>query len=552
MIPPFRAPTGPSRVRGIVGARLDTVPGEREGYPVPAALWAFGEDFERRVILDGSDADVAKVAEALFCTATRSKLIVFQHGAKHDLRLIAQRWGLALDRLGFAVEMMVNDGNLRALVIKRGRHRWYLVDWQSVTGRPATELADYIPKMTPDAVLRSNPATGVYLAVSHVQWFLRTHFGVGLGVTISSTAVRACARSTAPELWKWKPQPILVSLCRVGYGFRGGMVNGRRYRGNAVLVDLNRAYTAALTGSLPLRSALGRCVLEGRERPGMYLCRVIGQGARAIYCGQWNASCGRFDLGWHRGKPGGSFVTVLATAEFSGIRAAGYEVVPTIGMVFTRVFDFKPYVDRIARAVEKYGPQSPLGRLTKLLGNAVYGKFAAGFERRTVRLSNGRPGRDWYVWVDSDGWPVEHVWEQTKVGYQWSQQVDIAAVVTARVRSWMYEAEASIRAHGGSVLGMQTDCLILDRSPPDGMALHSWHFGAWKVVTEDSAGVVVGPNCYSIGEQTVAPDHPNPTRQDVVSLFENQGVETLATKRGTPRPDAPLYVTMTKRINSPD
>lgn len=551
-IPPFRAPDGPARTRGIVGARLDSVPSEREGYPTPAALWAIGEDFERRVVLDGSERDAFTFAESLLCTATRSKLIVFANGSKHDLRLIAQRWGLALDQLGYSVDMLVNGGNLRALIIKKGKHRWYLVDWASVTGRPATEINTYLPKTTTKAALDRNPAARVYLSTCYVQWFLRTHFSVGLGVTISATALRASARGLPVNVCKWRPLPLLSTLCRVGYAFRGGLVSGRRYRGNAILVDLNRAYTAALCQELPLRSALGKCVREGEERAGVFLCSIRGTGNRPVYCGRWNAERAEFELGWHNNKRGGSFVTVLPSAEFDGVRAAGFELTPGIGFVFTRTFTMRPYVEKITRVVRHFGPQSPEGKLTKLLGNAVYGKFAAAPERRTVRLSTKRPGLDWYVWVDSEGYPVENVWEQTRTSYQWSQHVDIASVVTARVRNWMLVGEALVEAYGGKVLGMQTDCLLLDRPPPPGMPMHSWQFGAWKLADQDEDGIVVGSNCYAIGQTMRAPDHPAPSRDDIVALFERESVDAWYMKRGTPRPGAPLYVRRMKTIRTPN
>lgn len=242
---------------------------------------------------------------------------------------------------------------------------------------------------------------------------------------------------------------------------------------------------------------------------------------------------------------------MIPSAEFEGIRALGYTIEPGIGLVFTRTFDMRPYVERIARVVAHFGPRSPEGKLTKLLGNAVYGKFAAHPERRTVRLAEKRPGLDWLVWVDSEGYPVENVWEQTRTAYQWSQHVDIAAAVTARVRSWLYTGATVVEAHGAQVLGMQTDCLILDRLPAGALPLHEWRFGAWKVAGEDDDGVVVGPNCYSIGDHTVVPDHPSPQRDDVIALFERIPVDVETHTRGTPRPGAPLSVRRWKRISPP-
>ncbi len=550
-IPPFRAPTGPARTRGIIGAHLDSRRGEREGYPIPSALWLSDGSNGQYNRLSGTADDVDTVSQALFTKENRSKLIVFKHGAKSELRLIAQRWGLALDALGFTVELMVNGGKLRAIIVKKSKHRWYLVDWQGITGRPPDEMTDYARRSGRPLPFLSTPANAVWAATTYVQQFIRRHFGVGLGLTIGATALRAAARSLPEEVLKWRPLPVLVSMMRHGKGFRGGVVRGQRYRGASYMVDLNRAYTAALASSLPLRSAIGQCVRDGAERPGVYVCRVRGPSRSPIFLGAWSTAERRFESKWTLDRRGEGVICVLPTSEYDGIRALGCTIEPAIGCLFTRTFSLAAYVGRIQAIVDHFGPRSLEAKLSKLLGNAVYGKFASDPERRTVRLSNKRPGLDWFIWIDSDGLPVEQVWEQSRVSYQWSQHVDIAGVVTGRVRSWLYAAETLIQANGGHVQGIQTDCLISTIDPRGILPLDDSRIGAWRLVEEDADGVVAGPNCWAVGDHIAVPQHPHPTRPEVVALFESCYVEFESERRGTPLPGVPLVTRVVKRIAPP-
>lgn len=317
------------------------------------------------------------------------------------------------------------------------------------------------------------------------------------------------------------------------------------------MVDLNRAYTAAIGQSLPLRSAIGTCLHNGEERNGVYLCRVTGPGRSPIYIGIWSATERKFESKWTNARDEGGVICVLPTSEFAGIRALGYTITPTIGCMYSRTFSLATYVRSIQAIVEHTGPSSLEAKLTKLLGNAVYGKFAATPERRTVRLSAKRPGLDWYIWVDADGLPVEQVWEQSREAFQWSQHVDIAATVTGRVRSWLYAADTLIQLDGGHVQGIQTDCLITTTDPRRVLDMNDWRIGAWKLVEEDSDGVVAGANCWAVGNHVAVPQHPDPTRHDVVALFERHYVEIDTEKRGTPLPNAPLLTRVIKRIAPP-
>lgn len=548
-IPPLHKPSWSSRIHQLVGAKIDRRNGV-DGQPVPTRLWIFGgSDHDSVTNLQGTSAADA-FAGALLTAQFRSSFIVFAEGGRVELRLIATQLAGRLLELGFTIDVLMGGSRLKALIIKKGKHRWYLCCWESLSGRPAREVRVYQSLASLTTKTTKNPASVVYAAATAVQDALIRWFGVGLSLTISNTALRAAARSLPADVCKFKPLPLLVSMCRHGGGFRGGLSRGTRYRGPCWLIDMNRAYTAALERPLPWRYCFDRCEKDGVERDGIYVCRIFGKpGLSPIYLSYWKD--GEVATEWTNCARAGGLLAVLPRVEASGIRALGYDVRPGFGLVYTRTFSLAAYVCQLRRVVMQFGVTSPLGKLTKLLGNSVYGKFSAEPERRDLRIDQGKPGADWYVFVDETGWPVEDLWERKKTIYQWSQHVDVAAEITARVRGVMYATQATIEASGGRVFGMQTDAIVLDRNPTDLFRIDESEFGAWRLAYADSDGVVAGTNCWSVGEKTVCPDNPYPTRDDILALYNDYEVEVVAQQSGLPRPGRPLSVRVVRRITPP-
>lgn len=548
-IPPFKKQAGSGHVRSLIGAHIGTG-NDASGQPVPRVLQLYdGASYRAVDVSDGAmGADV--FANEALTKARRSAFLVFSRGARVELRLIAQRWGKRLIELGYTVDILMGGSQLKALIIKRGRHRWYLTDWKSLTGLSEGTVSSLGSRTKYPTQYQKSAAITAYLAATHVQEVLRTWFGVGLSLTISATGLRASARYLPDNVVKFKPAPMLATMARIGQGFRGGIVYGRRYRGPSWLIDINRAYTAALRHPLPWRAFLGRCEHNGVERSGMFMCRVTGRrGLRPIYVGRWTGA--GVETAWQTDNEAVGFLCILPSVEISGLRACGYTVEPRYGMVYARTFSLAAYVERISQVCEHFGWQSIEAKLTKLLGNGIYGKFAADPTRRDIRLSESRPGPEWRVFVDETGWPVEDLWERDVTKYQWGQHIEVAAEVTARVRGFIYETEARIEASGARVAAVSTDAIVLDSDPRGLVELHEHDFGKFKLSDADADGIVAGANAYAIGEKVIVPDHPNPLREDVVSLFTDYRVEVDAERSGAPRPGAPLSWKIRRRITLP-
>lgn len=537
-IPPFHKPKGVARVHNIIGAEI--IRGnDRSGQPMARGFRLYSRG------LQGSGIDVAHRGGAdefvsfALSKSLRSCYFVFRHGGRVELRLIAQQWAARFIELGYTVDVLMGGGTLKALIVKRGRHRWYLCCWAALSGLSPRLCSVFCSAGRSAAANAATDARCVWQASTRLQRLLLDYFGVGLSLTISNTGLRAAARSLPEFVCKFRPAPMLVALCREGAGFRGGLVKGRRYRGPSWLVDLNRAYTAALRLKLPWRAVIGPCVKDGAERHGIYMVRITGrEGLPSIYVGRWNGV--DVETAWHNDPHGETFLAIVPSVEFAGLRAIGYRVEPSFGMVYVRTFTLSDYVGKLVSFCQTFGWASAEAKVSKFLGNTVYGKFAAPPMRRDLRIGKTRPDRTWMVYVDERGYPVDDLWERRKVVYQWSQHIDVAADITGHVRAQVYQAQADMMAAGGSVYAMSTDALVLDRDPAGILDLDSSEPGKWRLSDDDEDGIVAGANAYSIGTKTIVPDFPGPTRDDVVALFTESYVVADIEKSGSPRPGLPL------------
>src|SRR5258708_25657803 len=129
-IPPLHKPVSRPRIHKQVGCRLDRRNGA-EGEPVPCKLWLFdGSDSGSSAVLrPGAAGD--DFAEALLTAKYRSCFIVFGEGGRIELRLIATQLAGRLIELGYTIDVLMGGGRLKALIVKKGRHRGYLCCWES-------------------------------------------------------------------------------------------------------------------------------------------------------------------------------------------------------------------------------------------------------------------------------------------------------------------------------------------------------------------------------------------------------------------------------------
>lgn len=525
-IAPLRPRRPPRRPRSFGGAVLDVADPELAAWGKRSRLTVSYADGQLVVQLTGGAIDAEVIAAQLFTHRRRGTVVVLPDGARRSLhvllRLCWRRWV----ELGFRVKPLGVGTELRYLVVSRGRHAWYLADWEGLTGLHPGERGETITTLAGVNEKGGNFAQTVRLAAEGYQRTVSRHFGVSVGLTVGSTAVACVCRHVPDDGWVWRPPPGLVALCRAGGGFRGGHVHYPPYRGPVHRLDLRRAYTWALSVELPGAAAQSECVVDGREQPGIYLCHVYGPGTHPISLAEWQGA----DRGFvRRNWSGAEAIAVLSTDEFAGIKALGYAIAPGFGYCWRRTFSLRGFTDACERLLLEHGERSAVGLVAKRIANAVYGKLAERPLRQELVMSEDAPGDDYLPMVDAAGDEVEHVWTRWVSSHRPHQHVDVAAVVTARVRGRLYEALACLAAAGVRCVAADTDGLFLGADPRPALGADDGRPGSWRYEGFSELETVAGPRLFTF-RGTVAAAGTSPQPATVVAAAFDRGTVTVEGK----------------------
>lgn len=481
--------------------------------------------------------------KSLFCTATSGTMYVTTGVRRHVLDVWLESFGQVLVDMGYTLQPCVSGGSVSWLKVKKGHRSWTITYFETMTGvAPSVglQLAQAAKGLSPSL---QPSAAYMYHAIDAVSSFYRSEFGCALKPTAGMIAMK-CARRFLPRgEWKWRPAPLLVAMERIGFGYRGGMAYATRYSGPTWRIDVNRQYTNALRYPMPLRAAFGP--YEGPERTphGTFVCRVQLSDRVQYPLGVWLGSENGFEF---RQCGAGSYVCILHTSEFPGLRTAGAIIEPWYGYVYTATFDLGEYVERLQAIVDREGKGSPLGRLTKPLGNYVYGKLGQRPDRVEIAYAADRPGDDWHPYVDNEGKDWVGIWEQNVTRYSASQHVDIAASLTGYARSQTVSTWALLSALGVQVVRCHTDSLTLSLDPSPYICSSDSEIGSWRVETTEDQSIIIGPNAYFDEKGAHIAGVTEPTYEMIERLYDGQVVAVSQTMQ-TPRRGFARGVQMTER-----
>lgn len=495
-IEPLKAPRGDDRAKPLVALVLD-IEGERESVAVrPARLTCF--DGSTLTVLGMSDheGDAARVASALFSKAHRGALFVTWGGARFDFHLMLRYWVRHWADAGYTVRPIAAEADVRALVIGRGRNRWWLCDLQVMTGLPAERL-DELATTLGVVPQRSTPSA-VYLhrvAAALQDWTLRT-FGTRLRPTLGGLALASARRTMPADLRRWRTPALGVTVCRDGQAFGGGYVFAQRYSGPAHKADVNRMYTWALSEPLPLSGGLGAWGERGEGGQGIYMTRVVGPGTIPAYLSVWEGVPQGFA---RRYWSGDTCVALIPSHEFDGLRALGYRLYPSYGYQFFGAWDMAALADTVLRVLRSEGRGSALAAIAKRAGAAVYGKLAERYQQTDAVFAVAAPSAEYLPFVDAGGNEVPYLWARRVDRYSAHQHIDVAAVITARARSRLYEGIADLTAAGGRVVAADTDGLLTTIDPRPVLGDDAETLGAWRYEGFDSHAIVARRKLYAFG-----------------------------------------------------
>jgi len=514
---PWKRATRGDRWRPIAMVGVAVASGLPDSNLLPTGLQLWTPERSETLTLDGEATDASRVASVLFTRQTRGHSLVCLYGASLDLNGILRWWARSWVEQGFKLVPIVSGTVCRAIIVRHGRHRWTLCDVEAMTGTPIEEAkVEAYDRLRGDSdtvpVLRA-----MWEWLADLQTSSMREYGAYLRPTVGGTGIRVAGFNLPEETLIPRPSPILVTLCRAGLGYRGGYVFGTRFQGQATMIDCRRMYAHCLREELPTRWALGHGLAGGRESPGIYLCTVTGTPLHPVQLGVW---CGPAEGFIRRLWHGGRCVAVVPSTEYDGLRAMGLEVMPGWGMTGWQPVTFGPLVERIGRVLEEHGSGSPIGRLSKLLANTIYGKMAMRSDRETVIYSLDRPHEDAFPAVTTEGEELADLWTLDQTVYTNYQQVGMAAFVTGAARSHLYLEMARHLEAGRRVVHAHTDGFVITGPPPEDVPWATDAIGAWRVVATDAMATVIRGGGYVLNDDPKWSGGPHWGRHEIEIAFE--------------------------------
>lgn len=518
-------PRRPVAMAGFgAGVRAD------DSRPSITSLRVIGDRCDMSVSAGEAEPDAMRVAETLFGTHTRQTSIVVPDGSAWVFDAILRQYARTWVRAGWTIQPLVAGHQVKAVIVRNGRYRWTLSDFDGMTGTsPETALTE----ARADGLCPRQPQDDLRLLLAWVvrlQTVVHAELGTYLRPTVGGTAVRAVAYDLPDGQFVPRVQPLLVAMCRVARGFRGGYIYGERYRGPAFKVDVRRMYAWALSQPLGFRWALGPCVTDGSEADGIFLCTVSGTPQHPVQLATWRDEANGFTAElW----PGGSAICVLPTSEFAGLRALGVTVEASFGFVATRSLTFKPFVSRLQEVITRHGSESPAGRYAKLAGNTLYGRLAVNPHREGVVFSEERPEGVVFPLVTVDGERLDNLWHVEGVHHAPSQQVSMAAQVTGFARTKLYECMAQLIGEGHTIVHAHTDGLVVTGTPPAWLTGDTDQIGAWRLISTDDDAIVARSGGYAIGGEAKWSGAPSQGRR-TIEVAWSRGDWLVAGRRARP------------------
>lgn len=475
-----------------VSLRIGRVTRLGPGARVSRVDWSDGESV---MSADGSDDQIARSCADRLFTATYSGYLLITSGKK---RQVLDTWldsqGRSLLESGYTLSPCLSGGGVSFCVIRRGRYKWTLALIETVTGVETSVSVSFAQSVGRLPTASSADCRSLHGAIDAVSNLYLDEFGCALQPTVGMLAMNA-ARVTLPVGFrKWRPAPLLVAMERTAFGYRGGMTYAERYSGPSARIDVTRQYTGVLRNPLPHQWTFGRFPGFGDGRLGVYVCRLRLGNGHPYPLGVWSGPESGFRL---QTVARGEYVSVLHTSEIDTIVRAGGFVWPEYGYTVTSTFTLARHVDGIQNILERFGRESSVAKLTKPLGNYVYGKFGQNPRRTELLFSNEYPGDEWYPYADEMGVFWDNIWEKPVERYTASQHIDIAGTITAYARAQTCQMWQSLAASGARVVRCHTDSLTLAGAASAFDGRTGVGIGQWRVESEDRVSVIAGPNAYS-------------------------------------------------------
>lgn len=321
-------------------------------------------------------------------------------------------------------------------------------------------------------------ATALLAVLVRARGLIRDAFGVGVGWTIGSTAMRAFRHQLPADAMYWRLAPKVETWIRRAY--HGGLValTTINRTADATSIDVNSMYTSIMRRGVPYGTPT-RVYAEVAGRPAFYRCDCLVPDDLRIPFLPYDDEAGR--VLWPRGR----FITTISSDEVLYARARGCRVDVLDGYVFPGlVYPFEAWANQLEQLRATYRGGA-MEQIVKLFQNALYGKFGTRPTATQYRLYAGDVPDGWAPMVDPITGEISDLIccreQAVDVAYQ---HVHWAAWITAQARLKLMAAIDAIGAR--DVLYCDTDSVTarsvaIVNAVMSGAIVTGEKYGQWKV-----------------------------------------------------------------------
>jgi len=506
----------------IIAYDFETAP-IRSGTPRPLYLTAYGSGMHYASPIRSMAHLRAELVQHFLTEETEGATFVAWNGNRFDAYFVAA--ALVRDPEYRITPYLTGSRELRALVIRRAddpnsrKRKWVFADGMAMLGIDCAlgellqTFAPELPKLAPpdwsrgfdpddeghrDYAMRDSQ--GLHAAMVHAQDILMSQFNEPLGLTIGGAAIRVLVanlpeRVTVRPLEEDAEKPVREFLSRGGYVFCRS-----KYRGPVWKYDLNQAYAAAMRDALlPCGAMMHGSYSIDPDIDTYMICidawAPPGSPAATVpFYVKVEDSHGRIRSTYARGIIRGAWVT---SDEHRQLQVEGWTIEPIEWWAWSANFRLTDFVGRLEtlRRTAPGGPQGPMGRMVKAIGNSAYGKTAEKLDGIEYVLAAECPG-DFLPWyADDDSEPIDHVYWRFDPDSRPRphHQPQIAAFITAHVRMVMRRA---ILVAPDAWLYADTDCLMFARDVTAHLDTDPTRYGAWKIEEEGAEYSIIDRKVY--------------------------------------------------------
>lgn len=225
---------------------------------------------------------------------------------------------------------------------------------------------------------------GLMAVLVRFKALIRETFGIDVGWTAASTALRAWLASLPKHVRYYRQPKRVREFCRRAYF--GGMVALRdtNWHEDVTGLDVNAMYPYVMLGGVPCGFACYTTHYEP-NRPGIYHVQVTVPSENVYPMAPWR------DIGYGVAWPTGTFSTYMCSHELDDIARYGCTFTVLEGYAFDRIeYPFENFV-RKCEQLELEHKGTALAMCVKIMRNSLYGKFGTRETTESYVLSENEP-----------------------------------------------------------------------------------------------------------------------------------------------------------------